>query len=305
MKILHATDGSEHAEAAEQLLKRIPFPADSRLAVASVIEKPHPVSFGDFLDEYATQELRRDQIGHANSLLRLSTARLSGVFETVSQRLLEGHAADEITRLAESERADLVCVGARGRNALERFLLGSTSEKILNHAPCSVLLAHSPGMHQQSSAATSRLKMLVAFDGSPATGEAVDTLARLRLSSAVEVTLLYVHSLVTSFRADILQRAGQQWQREETMARTALDQAARRLESSGADSVSATVHEAPDVANEILSVADEWQADIVLAGDTGKSGVDRFLIGSVCRRLAHHARCGVWVTRKPHRQIPE
>lgn len=298
MKILHATDGSPHAESAEQLLNRIPFPTGTNLIVANVVENFYATPFGDFVEKYVRDAIHRDQVHHANELLKSSVDRLSERFGAIRKELLDGHAADEITKLAESEQADLVSIGARGMNVLERFLVGSTSEKVLNHAPSSVLVAHHPGQPQQSSPASDSLKLLVSFDGSPAANEAVDMLTRYPLSDSVEIVLLYVHSLGTSFRADILQRASQQWQHEESIAREALEQAARRLESTGVKAVGVTVHEAPDVATEILSVAEKWRADIVLAGDTGKSGVDRFLLGSVCKRLTRHAPCSVWVTRK-------
>lgn len=298
MKILHAADGSPHAETAEQLLGRIPFSTDSELIVANVVEQFYVSSFGDHLERYVREAMHREQVAHANEVVKLSIARLSEHFRVTRQELLDGHAADEITKLAESEQVDLVSVGARGMNALERFLVGSTSEKVLNHAPCSVLLAHRQSQSQPSSSDSERLRLLVTFDGSPAANEAVDTLTSCPLSDSVEIVLLYVHSLVTSFRADILQRASQQWKHEESVARTALDQAARRLEASGMKAVGVTVHEAPDVAAEILKVAETWRADIVMAGDTGKSGFDRFLLGSVCKRLTRHAPCSVWVTRK-------
>jgi len=298
MKVLHTADGSPHSEGAEQLLMRIPFPAESEIIVTNVVEEYYVTPFGDILDKYVREAMHRDQVAHAKDLLTPSVGRLSEHFGNVRQEVLSGHAAEEITKLADSEQVDLVSIGARGMNVLERFLLGSTSEKVLSHAPCAVLVGHRPGTTRQTGSAAEPLRLLVTFDGSPAAVEAVETLIRHRLTDSVEIVLLYVHSLVTSFRADILQRAGHEWQHEESVARAALDQAARRLEAAGAKAVGVTVHEAADVSTEILKVAETWRADIVLAGDTGKSGVDRFFLGSVSKRLTHHAPCSVWVARK-------
>lgn len=298
MTVLHAADGSPHSEGAEQLLMRIPFPAETEIIVANVVEEYYVSPFGDLLDKYDREAMHRDQVAHAKELLTSSVSRLSERFINVRQELLSGHAAEEITKLADSEQVDLVSIGARGMNALERFLLGSTSEKVLSHAPCSVLVAHRPGTTRHSGSATEPLRLLVTFDGSPAVFEAVETLIRHRLTDSVEIVLLYVHSLVTSFRADILHRAGHEWQHAASVARAALDQAARRLEAAGAKAVGVTVHEAPQVSTEILNVAETWRADIILAGDTGKSGVDRFLLGSVSKRLTRHAPCSVWIARK-------
>jgi len=123
MRILHAADGSPHAESAERMLERIPFPTDSELIVANVVEPFYASSFGDHLERYVREAMHRDQLALANEIVKSSVDRLSEHFETVRQELLDGHAADEITKLAESEDVDLVTVGARGMNALERFLV--------------------------------------------------------------------------------------------------------------------------------------------------------------------------------------
>jgi nucleotide-binding universal stress UspA family protein len=44
-----------------------------------------------------------------------------------------------------SATADLVVVGSRGLGAVRRLLLGSVSEKVLQHAPCSVMIVKDPG----------------------------------------------------------------------------------------------------------------------------------------------------------------
>ncbi|NQV25279.1 MAG: universal stress protein [Rhodopirellula sp.] len=298
MKILHAADDSPHAENAERLLNRFPFPDGTEMIVAHVVEEFYVSAFGENIGQYVHEAMHDEHIVHANSLLKLSASRLSGHFKTVREQLLAGHAAHEITKLAAAEQVDLVSIGARGMNGLERFLLGSTSEKVLLQAPCSVLVAHRPTRARDIGPVPDRLRLLVVFDGSPASNEAVETLAHYPLGDSVEIVLLYVHSLVTSFRADILQRCSQQWKEEESVARAALDKAARRLESTGVSNVGVAVHEAADVTAEILKVGESWNADIILAGDTGKSSVDRFLMGSVCKRLTRHAHCGVWVVRQ-------
>ena len=163
MKVLHTADGSPHSEGAEQLLMRIPFPAESEIIVTNVVEEYYVTPFGDLLDKYVREAMHRDQVAHAKDLLTPSVSRLSDHFENVRQEVLSGHAAEEITKLADSEQVDLVSIGARGMNVLERFLLGSTSEKVLSHAPCSVLVGHRPGTTGHSGSATEPLRLLVTF----------------------------------------------------------------------------------------------------------------------------------------------
>ncbi len=304
MKILYATDGSPHAEAAAELLQRLPFPPNTEVVASSVLEDiPLSVRASEHIAPRILDSIHEERLARAKALVDAATGRLAQSFSTVSGEVLSGHAAHELTTLAQSMSADVIAIGARGLNVLERFLLGSTSENVIRHAPCSVLVAHQPDDSSEVTHVADRLRILVAYDGSPASDEAVDTLTRLTLEDTAEVELLYVHSLLTVYRQDVLQRLSEFWRKEEQTAREALDRSGKRLQAAGIRHVSTRVEEADDVPSSVLTVAREWQADLLLAGDTGKSGMDRFLLGSVCKRLARHAPCSVWVTR--NKRAPE
>jgi nucleotide-binding universal stress UspA family protein len=62
------------------------------------------------------------------------------MFQSQPPLVIVGHAREQILKTIEAERADLVVVGARGLGAVGRALLGSTSEHLLLHSPCSVLI---------------------------------------------------------------------------------------------------------------------------------------------------------------------
>jgi hypothetical protein len=58
--------------------------------------------------------------------------------------LLEGRPDEEIVAAAQLRDADLIVTGSHGRTGLERVLLGSTSERILNETSCAVLVVKGP-----------------------------------------------------------------------------------------------------------------------------------------------------------------
>lgn len=72
----------------------------------------------------------------------LSDARATLVDKGLEPTLVEGHGdpAEVIVEAAKSGGADLVIVGTRGRNAVQRTLLGSVSSKVVHDAPCDVLV---------------------------------------------------------------------------------------------------------------------------------------------------------------------
>jgi nucleotide-binding universal stress UspA family protein len=54
--------------------------------------------------------------------------------------LAEGHPAEEILKVATRQRAHVIVMGSRGLAGVKRFLMGSVSQQVVRHAPCSVLL---------------------------------------------------------------------------------------------------------------------------------------------------------------------
>jgi nucleotide-binding universal stress UspA family protein len=62
--------------------------------------------------------------------------------------LCEGDPAEEILRVAKDGGYDLIVVGHRGLSPVKAFLLGSVSNQVVSHAPCSVLVVR-PGLQKQ------------------------------------------------------------------------------------------------------------------------------------------------------------
>jgi nucleotide-binding universal stress UspA family protein len=52
-----------------------------------------------------------------------------------------------------------------------------------------------------------------------------------------------------------------------------------------------------DAADAILDVAEEQRADLIVVGNKGMTGAERFLLGSVPNRVSHHAPCSVLIVR--------
>ena len=54
-----------------------------------------------------------------------------------------------------------------------------------------------------------------------------------------------------------------------------------------------------DPKSQIIDVANEWRADMIVLGSHGRSGLDRFLMGSVSQDVVRHAHCSVEIIRMP------
>lgn len=95
---------------------------------------------------YGGVELVQEAEGKLAEEIKARLARLSQDIQTsdvaVETHGSPGDPADMILDVAERSNADLIVVGNRGMSGVARFVLGSVSNKITHHAPCSVLVVH-------------------------------------------------------------------------------------------------------------------------------------------------------------------
>lgn len=68
------------------------------------------------------------------------TAQAANVGVTAEFTQAPGDAGNMICKLAETWNADLIMLGRRGHSGLKELFLGSVSNYVLHHAPCSVLI---------------------------------------------------------------------------------------------------------------------------------------------------------------------
>lgn len=81
-------------------------------------------------------------VGHASTgelILKDTVAQMAGDLE-VRALMLEGDPAERILGAAEEEGVDLIVVGNKGMTGARRFLLGSVPQKVMEYAPCDVLI---------------------------------------------------------------------------------------------------------------------------------------------------------------------
>ena len=75
----------------------------------------------------------------AEETLEARAADLSQSGTKASWRVQVGVPFEEIVKIAEEERADMIVMGTHGRGGLNRMLLGSVAERVIRLAPCPVL----------------------------------------------------------------------------------------------------------------------------------------------------------------------
>ena len=135
-RILLAVDGSEHAlhatrKAAE--LARLMKPVEFRIVVAY---DPIPL----YLGEPNMQIVITNRKGEAEEILNAAVKEVGTVPCEIHTEILEGDPASAILEIANVRKSDAIVMGSRGLGRLAGLLLGSTSQKVVSHAPCPVLI---------------------------------------------------------------------------------------------------------------------------------------------------------------------
>ncbi len=147
MKILLAVDGSECGDAAVQSVANRPWPVGTVIKVFSVVELPFvPTTETWALPDSYYSELEKagEQKAKAAMDKAVNTLRENhGLVLEIITELQVGQAQSVILDEAEKWGADLIVLGSHGYRGFKRFLLGSVSQAVAAHAPCSVEIVRS------------------------------------------------------------------------------------------------------------------------------------------------------------------
>jgi nucleotide-binding universal stress UspA family protein len=287
-KVLCPIDFSPGSRQATRVAIRLANEVGAELVLAHAWHVP-PVAFSEelLLAAGAMQEMQEGAQAALDEAVREATelgARRPG------SKLLAGTPRHEIVKLLEHDSGfDLVVMGTHGHTGLSRVLLGSIAESIVRHAPCSVLTVR-PDASLEPFA-----RVLCPIDFSTSSQHAVELAAELARRGAAQLALLHVVEVPpVSTRGQQMIEFLRELDRYSTEH---LDQWAARLEGT----LPGRVAKLPRIGRagaEILKALDEDPAlDLVVIGSHGRTGLERWLLGSVAEKIVRHARCPVLVAR--------
>jgi nucleotide-binding universal stress UspA family protein len=281
MKIVIGVDGSKYGRWAAGWAARLPVATPVRVTAVHAVDLTYlkapfmsqPVVIGN--EPFLRAEVRRIE-DLSRRVVRETRAMLSSLRLTGKVVCQKGAAAT--TMLQHAKRGDVIAVGSRGLDALDRFLLGSVSTQVVLHAPCSVLIV--------KEAPRPVHRILVAVDGSPASEKAIrfveqDLLPQWQMR---DTEIILVHAMPLLKYPEVKEAGKKLFKRY-----------ADKLVKAGF-----TVTEAPRLgrpADEIITVARQKQADLIVMGAKGLGAVGRFFLGSVSTKVAQHSACSVLVVR--------
>lgn len=149
MKILLATDGTKHGDAAAEMVMKLCLGNGDSIHLISVVDMAVPMSidmYGGYLPD--TNELERTAKENAAKVIAEAKEKIGAHFEgngvTITGDVLFGSPDSRIVETAEEMGTDLIVMGSHGYKRWERLLLGSVSNSVVHHAHCSVLVVRTP-----------------------------------------------------------------------------------------------------------------------------------------------------------------
>ena len=198
----------------------------------------------------------------------------------------EGEVTDSILSFAEAQMVDLIVMGTHGLKGLDRVTLGSVAEKVLRKARCPVLVVHKPGPEAVAAEGAQNpvelRRVIFCTDFSDPSHRALEYALSLAAEYDAELTLLHVLENLPS-SADI--------EEEITKAKKQLDKLIPPEEvKAGKIKTLVRIGRAYE---QIIQLALETQADLLIMAVRGRNALDLAVFGSTTYRVIQLGSCPV------------
>ena len=284
--ILVPTDGSAGAEAAARHALDLASAFESTVVVLSVVDDG-AVSSGIADVDPQIAALERAAREAIETVERLA----EGSDRPIETAIERGRPHEAIRAFAEREGVDLISMGTHGRTGLDRLLLGSVAERVVRTSPAPVLTARDGSAERDGYDA-----VLLPTDGSEAASSAIEhglavadrCDATVHALSVIDAEALAGASSIGMSVPDVVDDL-------ESDHEAAVEAIADRSASRGIDAVTQVEQGVPHRA--IRDYVDEEGIDLVAMGTHGRTGLDRYLLGSVTDRVVRASAAPVLVTR--------
>ena len=296
-KILIPLDGSKTAEKvlpyARFLANSLKLPVEL-LAVVDIVEMATHISAdrARYLDT-----MIEDSVRNSGQYLK----GVAGTFPGTNTKctLEKGKAEQMIIETAAADKGTLVTMATHGRSGINRWLLGSIAEKVLRAATNPLLLVRATDEAKADRVATLK-SIVVPLDGSELAESVLATVAELAKTLKLEVVLFRAYSIPYSAYASAEGYYAVDYEELlKAMREEAVDYLEKKTEAVkklGIDKVSCVAKEG-FAADEIISLSRKSPDNLIAMCTHGRSGVKRWVLGSVTETVVRHSADPVLVIR--------
>ncbi|MGD8866889.1 MAG: universal stress protein [Gemmatimonadales bacterium] len=285
-RVLAATDGTNHGNRAVVTGVGLANRAGADVDIVTVVSETMPpivTPVSGWAPGWSPESLTAlEQINRQSAERQ---AREAGAADA-PVHVRRGRPASLISETAREVDADVIVLGAHHQAAVERFLLGSTAEKVTRMADSPILVA-------TEEHARAFQRVLVALDVSPQSRTVLESAATIAAAEGADIRALYVQEPLSEAVVSVMSTA-----LGELESKLANMQESARLEfeklvTDFADSSSISISIDDRVRRgragpEILKEVEEWDSDLVVLGTHGHGFVHRLMIGSTSLHVLRH-----------------
>jgi nucleotide-binding universal stress UspA family protein len=306
MKILLSIDPTKNSQAIARCWGQFPIPSDTDLYLLQVVE----VGDNQIAVDHSRVWERTFTIART-AWMKEAKAFLEKIrkyFPHIPKSRLnsftaEGIPGEEILRIITTHRIDLVALGNRGLSGIKRFLLGSTSDRVLREAPCSVAIFRNKSRYAKKSSLTKKFKILLVSEGPTDGLPNFEMLQSLNFFGSSSISVLHVveePNFLTNWffakKSPKLIEAGKElMKRAQRSGQKHVREVIKKLDAHGIKTKSFFATGNP--ADEILKTEKRVKPDFIVIGAYGWTEGTPLPLGGVARKVARYAKCSVLVVR--------
>lgn len=278
------------------------FPESSQRLMPSgtywpIISDTQPPPPSASLGAVHRDQVESAELDRAQGMLRDIAGRLRDEGVKTEFKATIGHPATEILRVAEQEKCGLIAMSTHGRNPIGRAILGSVTDRVI-HSSTLPVLAVTPEkakMYEEREG-VALTSVLVPLDGSEFAELALPYVEQLARSLPLEVLLVSAiaeenPSYIDGGQTGLREVSGQL----EEDAAEYLDGVSERLRDKGMTVQSRVIRGSP--AQALVSLAQDTPNDLVAMTTHGRSGLSRWMMGSVAEAMIRASGDPVLVVR--------
>jgi nucleotide-binding universal stress UspA family protein len=276
-KILVAYDGSASARNGLAVASHLAKEDKSWIKVLTVL----PSYEGD-LELVGVSNIKETIEGPGRKLLKEAQEIADREDVHILTNMTQGEPYDKIVHVADDENCDLIVMGRKGTNPLERELVGSVTARVIGYTKKDVLVV-------PEGTKLTRKNILLATDGSPSCEAAVDRaieLAKEKSANLTAISVVYSNDEYLALAPGVVHELV--GKAKEKLA--VIEQKGRE---SGIEIK--TVVKEGEAYEAITSLAQSNDIDVIVMGSHGRKGLQRLLMGSVTERTIGFAPCPVLV----------
>ncbi len=321
-RILVPLDGSPRAEQALPVAACLAHASGGSIHILQVLNLVVPYDSGGLAPiSFASEQSVEMEIAQATDYLDTIAASsvLTGIHTTTEA--LFGHPAQSILATAKSRGIDLIVLCSHGRTGFMRWTLGSVAHTLAHESTVSTLVLpeSEPASLLSNTDPARPLYALVPLDGSELAEAALVPAAHLVTALAASAPgVLHLAQVVKIFSATAEEGFVSELNEEAVQrAKTYLAQVTERLQATTKDlklSLTSSVELEKDVSSALLHLTEHGgegkeaegigRCNLIAISTHGRSGLERWVMGSVTERLLTSTKLPMLIVRPPKKRVP-